>query len=135
MHTLAKGWHATGFLKLLLSAMYVCMSAPEGIHVNGPRMTNWTSSNHFSNNSTFTESISMIGMARLIIIMKPVFRNLSKRLRQGCISCTFYYRRHFNSCTFTTRHSTLILKVGVVPVYWALKKGRVDCGYRWILLA
>jgi len=38
---LAKGWHATGFLKLLLSAksVCVCVFAPKGIHVNGPCIT------------------------------------------------------------------------------------------------
>jgi len=38
-------WHMTGFIKLLLSMVYVCL--PLSIYVNKPCMTAWTSSIYF----------------------------------------------------------------------------------------
>jgi len=59
-----------------------------------------------------TKSIIITG------VMELVTENLSKRLRQGCISCSFYCRGHFNNCTLDRAS---ILKVGVAPVYWTFK--------------
>jgi len=89
------------------------------------------------------------------LVTKRVIENLSKRLREGGISCLFHCRRHF--CTLVTKRTTSILrvgslvwldwffllsglapyrkvfwpretkKVGAVPMYQALKI-RVQCG-------
>jgi len=64
--------------------------------------------------STLTESIIMIGMA---LLTKYVIRNMSKKLKQGCISHSFHYKGQFNSCTLVARWKASILKVGVAPVY------------------
>jgi len=60
----------------------------------------------------------------IAFIKKCVYGNLSIIVKESYISYSFQYRRHFKSFTLVT--STSILKVGVVPVYQALK---IKVGY------
>jgi len=52
----------------------------------------------------------MIGMA---LETKYIIGNLYKKVKEGCINCSFNCRRHFKSCTLVTKWNVLILMVGV----------------------